>query len=137
MGPAVRSRGHSDENWIRTACTRIVIVMSDVTEILSAIEQGDSAAADELLPLVYDELRKLAADKMSHERVGRPCSPPFWCTRPICDSWARVNRTRALVLPSLRARIQATRKNFRSRQARERFFIAFPAGVVCLTKGTL
>ena len=35
--------------------------MSDVTQILSAIEQGDPRAADELLPLVYEELRKLAA----------------------------------------------------------------------------
>jgi RNA polymerase sigma factor (TIGR02999 family) len=42
--------------------------MSDVTRILSAIEQGDPHAAGELLPLVYDELRKLAADKMARER---------------------------------------------------------------------
>ena len=41
--------------------------MTDVTQILSAIEQGDPSRADELLPLVYDELRRLAALKMSHE----------------------------------------------------------------------
>jgi len=45
--------------------------MSDVTRILAAIEQGDARAADELLPLVYQELRRLAAQKMSHERPGQ------------------------------------------------------------------
>ena len=45
--------------------------MSDVTRILSAIEQGDPQAADQLLPLVYDELRKLAAQKLSHEAPGQ------------------------------------------------------------------
>ena len=45
--------------------------MSDVTRILAAIEQGDARAADELLPLVYEELRRLAAQKMSHERPGQ------------------------------------------------------------------
>ncbi len=45
--------------------------MSDVTRILNAIEQGDARAADELLPLVYEELRRLAAQKMSHERPGQ------------------------------------------------------------------
>ncbi len=38
--------------------------MTDVTRILSAIEQGDPQAADQLLPLVYEELRKLAAEKI-------------------------------------------------------------------------
>jgi len=45
--------------------------MSDVTRILSAIERGDPAAAEQLLPLVYDELRKLAADKMAQEKRGQ------------------------------------------------------------------
>lgn len=45
--------------------------MSDVTQILSAIEQGDPKAAEELLPLVYDELRKLAAAKLAHEKPGQ------------------------------------------------------------------
>ena len=45
--------------------------MSDVTRILTAIEQGDARAADELLPLVYEELHRLAAQKMSHERPGQ------------------------------------------------------------------
>jgi len=45
--------------------------MSDVTRILSQIESGDPSAAEQLLPLVYDELRKLAAAKLSHEKPGQ------------------------------------------------------------------
>jgi len=45
--------------------------MTDVTRILNAIEQGDAKAADELLPLVYEELRLLAAQKLSQERPGQ------------------------------------------------------------------
>lgn len=45
--------------------------MADVTRILNAIEQGDPKAAEELLPLVYDELRLLAAQKMSNESPGQ------------------------------------------------------------------
>jgi RNA polymerase sigma factor (TIGR02999 family) len=45
--------------------------MSEVTRILDQIQQGDPSAADQLLPLVYDELRKLAAQKLAHERAGR------------------------------------------------------------------
>ena len=45
--------------------------MNDVTRILSAIEHGDPLAAEQLLPLVYDELRKLAAQKLAQERPGQ------------------------------------------------------------------
>jgi RNA polymerase sigma factor (TIGR02999 family) len=45
--------------------------MSDVTRLLSAIEQGDPQAADQLLPLVYDELRRLAAQKLAQEKPGQ------------------------------------------------------------------
>ena len=45
--------------------------MSDVTRILNAIEGGDPRAADELPPLVYEELRLLAAQKLSQERPGQ------------------------------------------------------------------
>jgi RNA polymerase sigma factor (TIGR02999 family) len=45
--------------------------MTDVTQILSEIEHGDPAAAERLLPLVYDELRKLAAAKLAHEKPGQ------------------------------------------------------------------
>ena len=48
-----------------------VMPMSEVTRILSAIEQGDPHAAEQLLPLVYDELRRLAADKMAQEKPGQ------------------------------------------------------------------
>lgn len=46
-------------------------VMSDVTQILSAIEHGDPHAAEQLLPLIYDELRKLAAQKLADEKPGQ------------------------------------------------------------------
>jgi RNA polymerase sigma factor (TIGR02999 family) len=49
--------------------------MSDVTRILSAIEQGDSHAAEELLPLVYDELRRLAHHRLSQELPGQTLQP--------------------------------------------------------------
>ena len=45
--------------------------MSEVTHILSAIEQGDPSAAEQLLPLVYDELRKLAASRLANEKPGQ------------------------------------------------------------------
>ena len=45
--------------------------MTDVTRIFSAIEHGDARAAEQLLPLVYDELRKLAAQKLAHEKPGQ------------------------------------------------------------------
>jgi RNA polymerase sigma factor (sigma-70 family) len=49
--------------------------MSDVTRILSQIESGDPAAAEKLLPLVYDELRKLAGAKLAHEKPGQTLQP--------------------------------------------------------------
>src|SRR5438477_12284688 len=45
--------------------------MPDVTQILSAIEEGDPSAAEQLLPLVYDELRKLAAQRLTQEKPGQ------------------------------------------------------------------
>jgi RNA polymerase sigma factor (TIGR02999 family) len=49
--------------------------MSEVTRILSAIEEGDAHAASRLLPLVYEELRKLAAQKLAHETPGQTLQP--------------------------------------------------------------
>src|SRR5215203_5911455 len=49
--------------------------MSDVTQILSQIESGDPSAAEQLLPLVYQELRKLAAARLSQERPGQTLQP--------------------------------------------------------------
>jgi len=50
-------------------------VMADVTQILSAIERGDPHAAAELMPLVYDELRKLAAARLAEEKPGQTLQP--------------------------------------------------------------
>lgn len=60
--------------------------MSDVTRILTAIEQGDPRAAGELLPLVYDELRKLAADRMAREKPGQTLEP----TALVHEAYARL-----------------------------------------------
>ncbi len=49
---------------------RVTVPMNDVTRILSDLEQGESLAAEQLLPLVYDELRKLAVQKLTQERPG-------------------------------------------------------------------
>src|SRR5579871_3459771 len=49
--------------------------MSEVTSILSAIEQGDPQAAEQLLPLVYDELRRLAAQRLAQEKPGQTLQP--------------------------------------------------------------
>ena len=49
----------------------MVETMGDITEVLAAIEQGDGGALDRLLPLVYDELRALAARKIANERPGQ------------------------------------------------------------------
>jgi RNA polymerase sigma factor (TIGR02999 family) len=51
------------------------LAVNDATRILSAIEQGDARATDELLPLVYDELRRLAAHKMAIEPSGHTLQP--------------------------------------------------------------
>ena len=58
-----------DDNFVpqKAGC----IPMHEVTRILSAIEQGDPQAAEQLLPLVYDELRRLAAEKMAQEKPGQ------------------------------------------------------------------
>ena len=60
--------------------------MSDVTRLLGAIEQGDPQAAEELLPLVYEELRKLAAHKMAHEAPGQTLQP----TALVHEAWLRL-----------------------------------------------
>src|SRR2546421_3752445 len=49
--------------------------MSEVTQILNAITEGDPNAASQLLPLVYDELRRLAAQKLAHEAPGQTLQP--------------------------------------------------------------
>jgi hypothetical protein len=49
--------------------------MSEVTRILSALGQGDPHAGEKLLPLVYQELRQLAAQRMAHEKPGQTLEP--------------------------------------------------------------
>ena len=60
--------------------------MSEVTQILQSIEQGDPKAADELLPLVYDELRKLAGAKMAGEAPNQTLQP----TALVHEAWLRL-----------------------------------------------
>ena len=60
--------------------------MSDVTRILESIEHGDPRAADELLPLVYGELRKLAASKMAGETPNQTLQP----TALVHEAWMRL-----------------------------------------------
>ena len=60
--------------------------MSDVTRILNAIERGDAKPADELLPLVYEELRKLAAHRMGNEAPGQTLQP----TALVHEAWLRL-----------------------------------------------
>ena len=60
--------------------------MSDVTRILESIEHGDPKAADELLPLVYGELRKLAASRMANEAPNQTLQP----TALVHEAWLRL-----------------------------------------------
>jgi RNA polymerase sigma factor (TIGR02999 family) len=58
----------------------------DATLLLEAIENGDAKAADQLLPLVYQELRRLAASKMAHEAAGQTLQP----TALVHEAWLRL-----------------------------------------------
>jgi len=60
--------------------------VSDVTRILHRAQQGDPKAASELIPLVYDELRRLAAAKMAHEAPGHTLQP----TALVHEAWLRL-----------------------------------------------
>jgi RNA polymerase sigma factor (TIGR02999 family) len=60
--------------------------MSDATIMLAAIEKGDSKAAEHLLVLVYDELRRLAASKLAHEAPGQTLQP----TALVHEAWLRL-----------------------------------------------
>ena len=60
--------------------------MSEVTHILTAIEQGDAKATDELLPVVYNELRRLAAHKMANEPAGHTLQP----TALVHEAWLKL-----------------------------------------------
>lgn len=60
--------------------------MSDVTQLLDAIDRGNRQAAEELLPLVYEELRKLAAARMAHEQPGQTLQ----ATALVHEAWLRL-----------------------------------------------
>ena len=60
--------------------------VSEVTQILNAIEKGDPKAAEELLPLVYEELRKLAVVRMANERPGQTLQP----TALVHEAWLKI-----------------------------------------------
>src|SRR5438093_11337114 len=80
------SRRHKDVSSCRPSLLRYSGGVSDVTRILAAVEQGDPKAADELLPLVYEELRKLAAHKMANEAAGQTLQP----TALVHEAWMRL-----------------------------------------------
>src|SRR5262249_48082243 len=67
--------GHGGRGWatsLRAPAPEVILsLMSEVTRTLSAIERGDSSAAEQLLPLVYDELRRLAAQRLAAESAGQ------------------------------------------------------------------
>jgi RNA polymerase sigma factor (TIGR02999 family) len=65
-----------------------LVTMNEVTSILSAIEQGDPKAAEQLLPLVYDDLRKLAARKLAQEKPGQTLQ----ATALVHEAYLRVAR---------------------------------------------
>jgi RNA polymerase sigma factor (TIGR02999 family) len=60
--------------------------VSDVTQVIEAVQRGDPKAADELLPLVYEELRKLAASRMANEAAGNTLQP----TALVHEAWLRL-----------------------------------------------
>ncbi len=62
--------------------------MGDVTRILDRVQQGEAKAAEELLPLVYEELRRLAAQKLSQEKPGQTLQP----TALVHEAWLRLVR---------------------------------------------
>ncbi len=65
--------------------------MSDITHILDRVQRGDSKAAEELLPLVYVELRRLAAQKMANEAAGHTLQP----TALVHEAWLRLGGSEA------------------------------------------
>ena len=69
--------------------------MNDVTHILSAIERGDPKAAEQLLPLVYGELCRLAAQRLAHEKPGQTLQPTALVHAAylrLVGFWRKMNR---------------------------------------------
>jgi RNA polymerase sigma factor (TIGR02999 family) len=83
------SRPHrlaGNSGFIHSALLDIQRHVSDVTLILQQMERGDPQAADRLLPLVYDELRRIATGKMARESAGQTLQP----TAPVHEAWLRL-----------------------------------------------
>jgi RNA polymerase sigma factor (TIGR02999 family) len=119
--------------------------MSEVTRILSAIDQGDAHAAEQLLPLVYDELRKLAAQKLALETPGqtleatalvheaylrlveseRGTSPPPWSSRGHFFA-AAAEAMRRILVDQARRKSSQRRGGGRKRRSLEDVEIAAP-----------
>jgi hypothetical protein len=76
-------RGHLEKS------ARNGFAMSEFTQLLNAIEAGNSQAAAQLLPLVYDELRRLAAQKLAHENPGQTLNP----TALVHEAYLRLARS--------------------------------------------
>ncbi len=87
--PRLRSET-TNKLWQESNRLRIALfpspIMSDVTNILSQIESGDPSAVEQLLPLVYEELRKLAAAGMAREKPGQTLQ----ATAPVHDAYLRL-----------------------------------------------
>lgn len=66
----------------------LLVAVSEVTRILEAVDRGDPKAAGDLLPLVYDELRRLAAVKMANEPPGQTLQP----TALVHEAWLRLSK---------------------------------------------
>jgi RNA polymerase sigma factor (TIGR02999 family) len=92
MAAPVRKDGALDNHRIGSQ----IAAVSDVTQILAAAQEGDTSAAEQLLPLVYEELRKLAAQKMTRELPGHTLQP----TALVHEAWLR------LLKPEEQARFQ-------------------------------
>jgi RNA polymerase sigma factor (TIGR02999 family) len=72
--------------WRQRPTRGMMSPISDVTQILEAVCQGDPRAADQLLPLVYEELRRLAAARMAQEAAGHTLQP----TALVHEAWLRL-----------------------------------------------
>jgi RNA polymerase sigma factor (TIGR02999 family) len=72
--------------WISVPGVSTMVSVSDVTRILEAVQRGEPRAAEELLPLVYDELRRIAAYKMAQEAPGHTLQP----TALVHEAWLRM-----------------------------------------------
>ena len=73
----------------RRSPVRYTVAVSEFTQILERVEHGDPKAADQLLPLVYDELRRLAAQKMANEAASQTLQP----TALVHEAWLRLSGT--------------------------------------------